>query len=70
MTFPIDYWDIIFLLAVTSLILLVTSELLSPYYGKLNLVINKNKIKNVATTLSILFVVTLVMRISSLAILP
>ena len=62
-TFPLAFWDISLLLAVTAIILLVTSELLSPYYGKTSLKINKKKLRNAALTTSILFLATVGIRI-------
>jgi len=62
-TFPLTFWDISLLLAVTAIILLVTSELLSPYYGKTSLKINKKKLRNAAITTSILFLATVGIRI-------
>ena len=50
-------------LAVTAIILLITSELISPYYGKTNLLINKKRLRNVALTMSILFLITVAIRI-------
>jgi hypothetical protein len=61
--FPLSFWDISLLLAVTAIILLVTSELLSPYYGKTSLKINKKKLRNAALTTSILFLATVGIRI-------
>jgi hypothetical protein len=66
MTFPLGFWDISLLLAITAIILLITSELLSPYYGKVNILINKKRLKNVALTFSILFLITVAMRIISI----
>jgi hypothetical protein len=62
-TFPLSFWDISLLLAITAIILLVTSELLSPYYGKTSLKINKKKLRNAAITTSILFLATVGIRI-------
>jgi len=67
-TFPLSFWDISLLLAVTSIILLVTSELLSPYYGKTSLKINKKRLKKTALTTSILFLITVAIRIISIII--
>ena len=61
--FPLDFWDISLLLAITAIILLVTSELISPYYGQTNLLINKKKLRNAALTVSTLFLATVAMRI-------
>lgn len=50
-------------LATTSITLLVTSEILSPHYGRIQFLLNKRKVKNIASTLSILFLIILVIRI-------
>jgi len=63
MNFPLSFWDISLWLAVTAIILLITSELTSPYYGKTNLLINKKRLKNVALTIGVLFLITVVIRI-------
>jgi hypothetical protein len=63
MTFPLGIWDISLLLAVTAIILLITSELLSPYYGRANLKISKKRLRNAAITTSILFLATVAMRV-------
>jgi len=69
-TFPLTFWDISLLLAVTAIILLVTSELLSPYYGKTSLKINKKKLRNAALTASILFLTTVAIRIATIILNP
>lgn len=66
MNFPLSFWDISLWLAVTAIILLITSELISPYYGKTNLLINKKRLKNVALAVSSLFLVTVAIRIISI----
>lgn len=63
LTLPLNLWDISLLLAITAIILLVTSEFLSPYYGKSNIKINKKKLKNTAITTAILFLATVGIRI-------
>jgi hypothetical protein len=63
MNFPLSFWDISLWLAVTAIILLITSELISPYYGKTNLLINKKRLRNVALTISIMFLITVAIRI-------
>jgi hypothetical protein len=70
MDFPLSFWDISLWLAITAIILLVTSELISPYYGKTNLLINKKRIRNVALTVSTLFLVTVAVRILTIIISP
>lgn len=63
MSFPLSFWDISLWLAVTAIILLITSELISPYYGKTNLLINRKRLKNAALTMAILFLITVAIRI-------
>jgi hypothetical protein len=63
MSFPLSFWDISLWLAVTAIILLITSELISPYYGKTNFLINKERLRNVALVMSILFLITVALRI-------
>jgi hypothetical protein len=63
MRFPLSLWDISLWLAVTAIILLVTSELISPHYGKTNLLIEKKRLRNVALAISILFLITVAIRI-------
>ena len=63
MDFPLSFWDLSLWLAVTAIILLITSELISPYYGRTNLLVNKKRLKNVALLVSILFLITVAIRI-------
>ena len=63
MSFPLGVWDISLWLAISAIILLVTSELLSPYYGRINVYINRKRLRNAALAVSILFLATLVIRI-------
>jgi hypothetical protein len=62
MSFPLSFWDISLLLGLASIILLITSELLFPYYGKTNLKINRRKLRNAAITFSALFLGTVVVK--------
>ena len=70
MQFPLSFWDISLWLAVTAIILLITSELTSPYYGKTNLQINKKRLKNAALTTGILFLITVAIRVYEIIISP
>lgn len=63
MQVPLSFWDFSLWLAVTAIILLVTSELISSYYGKTNLLVERKKLRNVAFTISILFLITVIIRI-------
>jgi hypothetical protein len=66
LVFPLSLGDVSLLLAVTAIVLLVTSEILSPYYGAANLKINKKRLRNSAMTTSILFLVTVAIRIATM----
>lgn len=68
MDFPLGFWDISLWLAITAIILLVTSELISPYYGKTNLIINKKRLRNIALATSTLFLITVAVIIASMII--
>lgn len=70
MTFPLGFSDISLLLAITAIILLITSELLSPYYGKITILLDKRKLKNTALAFSILFLTTVAIRIISIITAP
>jgi hypothetical protein len=66
MDFPLSFWDISLWLAVTAIVLLITSELISSYYGRTNILINKKRLRNVALTMGILFLITVAIRIYSI----
>ena len=70
MSFPLVFSDLSLWLAVTAIILLVTSELLSPSYGNTNIYINNKRLRNAAVVVSILFLVTLAIRIINMVINP
>jgi len=63
MNFPLNLWDISLWLAIAAIILLITSEILSPQYGKINIRINRKKLRNSALAISILFLTTIAIRI-------
>lgn len=70
MRFPLTFADISLWLAITAIILLMTSELISPYYGQANLLINKGKLRTIALIMGILFMLTVALRIYSIVTLP
>ena len=63
MQIPFTFWDLSLVLAVTSIILMITAELISPYYGQTNLTINKKKLKNAVLATGTLFLATVAIRI-------
>ena len=66
MKFPLDFWTITLLIAAIAIILLVTSEMLSSYHGKVNILINKKRLRNAAIAAAIAFLTTAAMRVISL----
>jgi hypothetical protein len=63
MIFNIDLGELSLLLAVTAIILLVTSELFAPYHRKLNVNISRKKLRKAAVFFSFLFVMSILARI-------
>jgi hypothetical protein len=70
MDFPLSFSDITLWLAITAVVLLVTSELISQYYGRTRLLINKKRLRNAALAVSTLFLVTVAIRIVTIIINP
>jgi hypothetical protein len=68
MDFPLSISDISLWLAITAIILLITSELLSQYFGKTNLLVNKKRLWNAALTASTLFLITVAIRVVTIII--
>ena len=61
--FPLSFSDISLWFAVTAIILLVTSELLTTPAGPLrNLAIEKNRLRLLALALGLGFIITVIMR--------
>jgi len=70
MEFPPSFWDISLWLAVTAIVLLVTAELLSPYYGRANVTVDTRRLRNIALTVSILFLATVVIHVYQILAVP
>jgi hypothetical protein len=66
MGFPFGIWDLSLLTAMLSIILLVTVGVLFSQSDKVNLLISIRNLRNAAMTLTILFLVTVFLRILSL----
>jgi hypothetical protein len=65
-TFPLTLVDASLVLAVTAIVLLITSEILSPYYCPAILKIDRKRLRNAALTTSILFLITVTIRIGAI----
>jgi hypothetical protein len=68
--FPLGFWDLSLWTAIIAIILLVTSELLSPYYGRTRLMINRRRLRIVALVVALIFLATVAYRIYGIVTLP
>ena len=60
---PLGFTDVSLLFVVGSIVLLITAELSSSYYGQTNLTINRQKLKNAAYATGIIFLITAIVRL-------
>lgn len=64
MQFPLSVFEISLWIAVTAIILLITSELISSYSERLgNFVIEKSRLRMVSLLLGVAFMVTVLLRV-------
>ena len=63
MWLPLGFWDLSLWTAIVAIILLVTSELLSPYYGRTGILINRKRLRAVALIVALIFLGTVAYRI-------
>ncbi len=60
---PLLFDDVSLLVAVGSILVLITTELSSPYYGHTPLMINRQKLKNAGYFLAAIFAIFMVIRL-------
>jgi hypothetical protein len=70
MAFPLGFWDLSLWAAITAIILLATSELLSPYYGRIDILINRKRLRIVALIVALIFLATVAYRIYGIVTTP
>lgn len=70
MQFPLSLSDISLWLAITAIIVLAASELLSPHYEKTNIVIDRKRLRTAALILGLLFLFTVLIRTYGIITLP
>ena len=68
MDFPLSLWDVTQWLAIIAIILLITSEVISSYHGKINLLISKKRLQYVAMVISALFLIMVAIRIATIGV--
>jgi hypothetical protein len=64
------FWDISLLVAVIALILLVSSELISSRHGRVNILIDKKRLGNVAIVVTGVFIISVAVRIAAIILRP
>jgi len=67
MTFNLSFWDLALWLAASSLVMLVASELLAPYFGRKTVLIDAKKLRIVAIIFSLASIFTVGVRVLSLS---
>jgi len=60
---PLGFTDICLLFAVGSIVLLITAEITSSHYGQTRLAVDRQKLKNAAYAVGLVFLITAVVRI-------
>jgi len=68
--FPLSLSDISFVLAIVAIVLLITSELASPYLGRMNLAIEKKVLRRAALMFTFAFLFTAVLRVHEIISVP
>jgi len=63
MPFPFDVWSVSLWLAVTGIILSITSQLVSVYDGEASILIDEKKLRTSALVIGMLFLMTVAIRI-------
>ncbi len=62
-SFAVSIWDISLWLGVSAIILLITSELLAPYYGRSKVAVDVKRLRVIAVASGIIFLALAVVRI-------
>ena len=68
--FPLGFSDLSLWTAFVAIVLLVTSELLSPYYGSSGIRINRRRLRLVALLFAFIFLGTVAYRVYQIIITP
>lgn len=62
MQIPLSLLDITIWLAIAGIVLIITSEIISPYYGKTSILIKKQRLRNIALILGLAFILTVILQ--------
>ena len=61
--FPLNISELTLWLAIMSIILIPTTEILNPFYGETSLVIRKKRLRKITLITSFVFIFTILLRI-------
>jgi len=70
MQFPLSFWDFGLWLAVVSIILLATAEIISSYNGEATIFIEKSRLEKAALVLGLIFIFIVAIRVYEIIVLP
>jgi len=63
MSIPLSIDELTIWLALTSIILLATSEVLSPHYGRIHVFISRKRLRNVSMVVSFIFLAFIAIKV-------
>ncbi len=63
MILPLGFWEISLVFASAAITLNVVSELVASRFSKINVLVNKKRLRNAATAFSLLFILTVAVRV-------
>lgn len=63
MSYTLSFDDLSLFLGLSAIILLATSELVSPFHGKMNLTLKRSRVRKASLIVGVLFMITVVLRI-------
>jgi len=63
MTFTLDLIETSVFIAIIAIILLITSEIISPYYGKTGILIEKQRLRKIALITVFIFILTIILQV-------
>jgi uncharacterized membrane protein len=63
---PLSLWDLSLFTAIMAIILIITSELLSPYYARTGIVVDRKRLRRAALIVALIFLIIVAYRVYEL----
>ena len=63
---PLEFMDVSLLLALGAIVFFITAELVSPRYGLTNSTVNRKRLRTIAYTIGVLFLITVAIRVTGI----